>query len=165
MATIVLLKHGAIQRDQAGSPTGHLAPGSCIETIRMAEAALGAIPEELRAPRPDILSAKEKEAAVTAALIAGMFHVVWAVRPALGETIDRAELRAFAVQCLSAKHPIIAVSHEATIAAFIDELIALNGPYRDRRNGALARYQGLVIDTNRRSIGIIEAPPFIACDP
>ncbi len=164
MAHLVLLKHGEIQLYPDGSPAGHLSPGSCIEIIRMGEAALGAIPERLRLPRPDILSAKEKEATVTAALIAGMFHVVWAIRAALGETIDPDELREFVAACLAADRPIIAVSHEPTINAIVDELIRQNGPYADRRNGSIARYQGLIIDTKKQSVDIIQAPPFFAIE-
>jgi broad specificity phosphatase PhoE len=165
MANLVLLKHGEIQFFPDGSQTGHLAPGSCIEMIRMAEAALGAIPERLRWPRPSILSGIEKEATVTATLIAHLFHTAWTVRPALSETIDRAELREFAAACLAADRPIIAVSHEHTINALADELKRQNGPYTDRRNGPLVRYQGLAIDTQNRNIDIIKAPPFFASDP
>jgi len=161
MPVIVLLKHGAIQCDETGSPTNHLAPGSCIETIRMTEAALGAIPEDDRFPRPDILSAPEKEAAITATLCAKMFHTVWAVREALADRIARAKLREFVIECLVANRPIIAISHELTIDALIEEFVSADAPYTNQKAEPLARYQGVVIDTDNKTIGVVEAPPFV----
>jgi broad specificity phosphatase PhoE len=160
VSIIVLLKHGEIQCDETGSPTNHLAPGSCIEAIRMTEAALGAIPADARFPRPDILSAPEKEAAITAALIAKIIHVVWAIRAALAEMTDCAKLREFVIECIVAKQPIIAVSHESTINALVREFITIGAPYTNRKFGLLARYQGVVIDTEAKTINVIEAPPF-----
>jgi hypothetical protein len=161
MPVIVLLKHGVIQCDETGSPTNHLAPGSCIETIRMSEAALGAIPEADRLPRPDILSAPENEAAITATLCAKMFHTVWVMREALAEMINHAKLREFVVECLAAKRPIIAFSHEPTIDALIEEFFAVDAPYANQKTGPLARYHGVVVDTGNKTIGVVEAPPFV----
>jgi len=160
MAILILLKHGEIQLDPAGSPATHLSPGSCIEAIRMAEAALGAIPEELRVPRPHILCGKEDETAITAALIASLFHIVPVISAALGEAFDRAELCKFASGCHHADRPIIAVSHEQTIHAVVSAFIEMNGPYNGRGELPLARYQGVAIETNAREISIVQAPPF-----
>jgi len=161
MPVIVLLKHGVIQCDETGSPTNHLAPGSCIETIRMSEAALGAIPEDNRLPRPDILSAPENEAAITATLCAKIFHTVLAVREALADRIDRAKLREFVIECVVANRPIIAISHLSTIDALIEEFFAVDAPYANQKTDPLARYQGVVVDTGNKTIGVVKAPPFV----
>jgi hypothetical protein len=160
MSIIVLLQHGVLQDKIHRPNNSELMAMSLMNATSMAEAALSIIPTELRFPRPIIPCGPEEETRKTAEWIAELFHTSCGVCDALSENPQQEQLLEFATICLSAKRPMIAVTHHATIDAFIEEIIRVSrGIYRVQTDGDPSHSRGIFVDPDRMIIGIVKPLP------
>jgi broad specificity phosphatase PhoE len=131
----------------------------------MADSVLSGIPPELRFPRPIIACAPESQAIRTAQIIADELYTAWGICEALGETIDPDRLVEFAVSCLAAKRNMIVVSHAPTIEALIGAMFSAKRiSNQSLPINSLSRHQGIVLNTDAMTLGLVEALPVATND-
>lgn len=160
MSFLIFIRHGG-----SGPPNQRSYCASCLQDMRMADAALTGIPERLRFPRPVVACGPENEAARTAQIIADELHTVSGICDALGENIDPKRIAEFAISCIAARRNMIVVSHGPTIEALIGAIFSAKRMANPNRPiNRLSRHQGIVLNTESMTLALVEAQPVATYD-